>query len=71
MDERIDRSQRPRIRRIESHDDARDRARPEAEADQMSRDQLEAVGHGIGERPGGPAKTGEDRDLSGARGHKS
>src|SRR5439155_7572907 len=71
MHERVDRTEGPPVRRVETHDDARDRARAEAHANEMARLEREALGHGVGEGARGSANACEDRDLSGSRGHTS
>ncbi len=70
MDQRVDLAQRSLIGNVERRHDARDGAWAEADAHEVTRDQVEAVGDGVGEGARGSADAGEHRDLRGAR-HRS
>jgi hypothetical protein len=71
MDERVDGSQRALVRRVEPDDDARDGARAEADAHEMSRLEGQTVRYRVGEGARRAANAGKDRDLGSTWTHKS
>jgi hypothetical protein len=72
MHEGVDRFELAPCRRaVERHDDTRDRARSEANANEVPWQKVEAIGDEVAERARGPAHTREDRDLRGPGRHRS
>jgi hypothetical protein len=56
---------------VERHDDTGNSTRPEADANEVSRQELEAVGDEITEGARGSADPREDGDLGGPGRHRS